>query len=275
MQRFKLIEMRLSITLFSSILLFSLPSCKKKGCTDPEALNFDAEAKKNNGTCFYAPPQEKGITFSFSHRVNGSAFIFDSLENPHPSGYLYSIETVKYFISNLALHRDSGDSIYIDVAHYVDAEDGNTTKLKWLESIPDGTYTGVSFVFGLDEGKNISGLFVNPPQSLMIWPESMGGGYHYMKLEGRYDAGGSIEMYNTHTGAAFGVPYHFWVHLPQTFTVVDNHVNIELLMEMNNWYQNPNAYDFAVYGAGIMDNPTAQQALKENGIDVFSLGTIE
>lgn len=267
--------MRLIVSSIAALLVLSFTACKKTGCTDQEALNFDADAKKNDGTCFYAPAEEKGITFTFSHRLNGASFLFDSLYCPHPSGYNYSIETVKYFISNIALHRDNGDTLFINVAHYVDAKDASTTTLRWLESIPDGNYTGLSLVFGLDEAKNLSGVFVNPPQSYMVWPEPIGGGYHYMKLEGRYDAGGTIEMYNTHTGAAYGVPYHFWVYLPETFTVSNNKVDIELVMEMNNWYQNPNAYDFTVFGAGIMDNPTAQQMLKENGVDVFSLGIIE
>jgi hypothetical protein len=36
-------------------VIFSLTSCKKDGCTDSTALNFDSKAKKNNGTCIYGP----------------------------------------------------------------------------------------------------------------------------------------------------------------------------------------------------------------------------
>ena len=28
-------------------------SCKKKGCTDPEALNYSEEAEKDDGSCSY------------------------------------------------------------------------------------------------------------------------------------------------------------------------------------------------------------------------------
>ena len=39
------------------LLLFSigLNSCKKKGCTDLNAANYDAEAKKDDGSCVYTP----------------------------------------------------------------------------------------------------------------------------------------------------------------------------------------------------------------------------
>ena len=35
------------------IFCFSIFSCKKKGCTDPSAINFNPDATKDNGTCEY------------------------------------------------------------------------------------------------------------------------------------------------------------------------------------------------------------------------------
>lgn len=34
----------------------TMTSCKKKGCTDPVATNYSAEAKKNDGSCIYSTP---------------------------------------------------------------------------------------------------------------------------------------------------------------------------------------------------------------------------
>ncbi|WP_417265220.1 hypothetical protein [Brumimicrobium sp.] len=33
--------------------LSSLSSCKREGCTDPNSINFDTKAKKNDGSCRY------------------------------------------------------------------------------------------------------------------------------------------------------------------------------------------------------------------------------
>ena len=38
-----------------SIFFFGANSCKKKGCTDSNAANFNSEAKKDDGTCVYTP----------------------------------------------------------------------------------------------------------------------------------------------------------------------------------------------------------------------------
>ena len=38
--------MKKSVLLLSVVGLFALGSCKKKGCTDPTAVNYDSEAEK-------------------------------------------------------------------------------------------------------------------------------------------------------------------------------------------------------------------------------------
>ncbi len=45
------------ISLFLVFLfLFPLSSCKKEGCTDPAASNYDSKAKKDDGSCLYNDP---------------------------------------------------------------------------------------------------------------------------------------------------------------------------------------------------------------------------
>ncbi|MEY4287877.1 MAG: hypothetical protein RL511_1967 [Bacteroidota bacterium] len=44
-----------SLLAFSALLIGTTASCKKKGCMDQDAVNYNAEAKKDDGTCKYAP----------------------------------------------------------------------------------------------------------------------------------------------------------------------------------------------------------------------------
>lgn len=45
----------LSIIAASALLLGTSTGCKKKGCMDQNAVNYNAEAKKDDGTCKYVP----------------------------------------------------------------------------------------------------------------------------------------------------------------------------------------------------------------------------
>lgn len=47
-----------SILYFSLIIATSLLSCKKKGCTDSTATNYDSKAKKDDGSCLTGSNQE-------------------------------------------------------------------------------------------------------------------------------------------------------------------------------------------------------------------------
>ena len=225
--------MRIKFIITIGLFLVVSSACKKKGCTDVKATNFNSAAEKDDGTCVYA--SNSVSEFTFIHGLNGNTFQFDAIAYPHPAGQNYSVQTLKYFVSNIVLYKASGDSVYIDVEHYIDANDPTTTTLEYSQSIENTSYTGIAFIFGLDASKNVTGAYINPPENLMEWPIPMGGGYHYMKMEGKYDSLGTIKNYNIHTGASMGNQYFFKVNLAQAFSVTNNEVHVELKMELNKY----------------------------------------
>ena len=95
-----------------------------------------------------------------------------------------------------------------------------------------------------------------------------------MKLEGKHISGKLIKSYQAHTGPLDGRPYYFYVMLKgSSFTIDGKDKVIEINMDINRWWINPNTLDLNDI-TSIMGNHGIQQQLKENGADVFSIGSI-
>ncbi|MCB2221129.1 MAG: hypothetical protein KQI35_12095 [Bacteroidetes bacterium] len=220
------------------------------------------------------PASQVQLNFNFSHRVGSSTLNYDVMGYSNAAGNNYSVITLKYFISDIRLNKADGSSVLIDEEHYVDGTDYNTLLFTPETKVPEGEYSSISFIFGLNEEKNITGAYPNPPESNMEWPVPMGGGYHYMKLEGKLDSAGTIKNYQAHTGATMGTPYYIEVELPSSsFTAADGKI-ITIGMDINKWWSTPNTLDLNDVSS-IMGNPAMQQNLHENGADVFYLESIE
>lgn len=233
-------------------------------------LSLGCEKDKNAESGF--------MNLHFDHSVDGDVLELEKLKYLSPVGHPYSVVRLKYYISNIALVKMDGSKMPFEQIHYVDAEDANSRSLE-LGEVPAGEYTGLSFTFGLDEATNIDSGLPNTQANLnMEWPIPGDQGYHYMKFEGRYDSLGSgvINNFNIHTGATMGNQNFVEVNLPldQNMNVDGNNWQIDLDMDLNEWLQNPNSFDFAEFGPMIMMNQNAQRLIKENGSTVFSIKAV-
>lgn len=184
-------------------------------------------------------------------------------------GQQYNVERLNYLISDIKLHSESGNEILIKEVHFIDLDDRSTLYID-TENIKNDSYTSISFTMGLDTSKNISNLYVNESfHTSMAWPDMMGGGYHYMKLEGDYDT--ITNGYATHTGGSMGSDFSFnkTFNIDLVTTDQTQQAQIQINMDINKWYQNPNNINIE---PAIMANMNKQLDLKENGLqDVFSV----
>jgi len=222
-------------------------------------------------SCEKDKPIATDITINFTHTVDGSDLIANSMIYTNEAGENYDVQTLKYLISNITLHDDLGYTVLKDI-HFIDISDESTFSFTY-DNVPNNNYHAISYTMGLDTVKNISNKYVNEDfHSEMFWPEPNGGGYHYMKLEG--DFNDSLSGYGTHTGGTMGGDYSFNNVNDISLTVDDDlgNVSINIDMELNNWYQTPNQIEFSSYGMGIMMNMMMQMNIQMNGItDVFSI----
>lgn len=260
----------LTATLLAAACL--LTACQKKEWTGDVTLNF---------------------TFSYNGQtlgaLDGTRLFAMPTADTVPSGQSVTIEEIRYFISKVYLIEEGGAHVALTEAdgngcHYIDFAMPATRK--WtVKDVACGHYVGIGFTYGLDEADNVSHRFANPPESLMFWPEVLGGGYHYMQINGKWlaSAGAQRVPYGLHTGIGQtwteGVPtafHHNYVRLafPDTtslFLTMDQSVSLSVDMDVMQWLIDPHQWDFAVEGTAIMQNQNAQQILKENARNVFSI----
>ena len=257
---------RISIYLAFVILIFHV-SCEEN-LNNTENLAFDEDTTKVNS-----------IAFHLDHTVDGKGVVYDDIRYENEAGNKYSVMTLRYYISDIKLHQYDGTIHEIDTFYYRDIDLPETRTLI-VDDIPNGQYAYISFTFGLDSVKNESyALPSTYENNNMEWPIPMGGGYHYMKFEGRYiKDDGSIGSFNTHTGRLKTKDgkineNFFQVELPfSAFEVNNNSWDIQILMNLNEWYRTPHTYDIEEFGPAIMGNQNAQQYLMENGADAFTMG---
>lgn len=235
------------------------------------------------------PDQTGNIEFNFTHTADGNPLRFDTLIYVNSSGNPYLVSEIQYFISDVLLYKNDGSVITIGDSvsiYYIDTDIPETHTWEVYDDIPAGDYDSIAFTFGISEEKNISYMFVNPPESYMFWPELLGGGYHYMKFNGKWLEPGQTTIttpFNCHLG--IGQIYYsypdsitgfvhndFRVSLPGSgFSLAgDQKKIITLVMDVQEWFRDPHDYDFNYWGGDIMQNQDAMEQITENGYNVFS-----
>jgi len=235
------------------------------------------------------------ISFVFTHLVDELPLQKDVMKYVNAAGNPYEINQVMYFISDVTLHKSDGTkkliSDWTDM-HYVDIDIPSTLTWEVYDDITPGAYDSVSFIFGISGEKNKSFMFVNPPEVNMMWPDVLGGGYHYMMINGSWkDNTNVIKSFAFHLGIgqlyksnvievdsiyAF-VQNYISVKLPNSaFTIEENKTRqIEITMNIDSWFKTPHIYDHNYWSGAIMQNQPAMQMVKENGVDVFTVGVIQ
>ena len=280
-ERFPIIPNRLIIFFkvgLVVIMLSSMSGCRKKVIIPVDELgcwiNIEFQHINSDTNCC---------------DVSGGTLIFDTLIYTNEAGNRYLVNEIQYFISYVTLYNNNGSVIIADQwepIHYVDTDFPETWNWTIGDSFPAGEYDSLSFTFGIPDEKNISFMYVNPPERDMFWPEYLGGGYHSMKLNGKWvEAGqttqttpfdfhiGRGQIYQSYPDSIIGfVPNDFKVTLFQSgFTLIDGVINgFSLNMDVGEWFKEPHVFDFDEWGGYIMQNQDAMQTAKENGGNVFS-----
>jgi len=192
----------------------------------------------------------------------------------------FNISRLRYLISDITFHKSDGSTFIIDDYHFVDLADTSTLVYTPTTKVPVGNYSSISFKFGFDEADNIPNAYADLNTTNWNWPMMLGNGYHNMQLEGKYDSLGNDRFFATHMGTArdnsdpnnvIFENNHFVAQLANSDMNVNSDFSFEIIMNVEQWYENPFEWDFTIYNAPIMPIYSAQKRLNENGPSVFTI----
>lgn len=232
------------------------------------------------------PAPAGNLVINFEHFLDDQIVVPDTYMYINAAGNVYSFYLVRYFISDVNLYKNGVARKIKDWTDYfyIDTDIPSTFKWNVYDDLTPGDYDSISFQFGFKDEDNQSYMFVNNPEKNMVWPDELGGGYHYMQLEGKWIDPNDIKIgYAFHMGR--GQTYNannepvapffdnsFRVSLPNSSFTINDGKTTEITIRMNieKWFKEPHIYDHNQWGGDIMQQQQAMNMAKENGWNVFS-----
>ncbi|PKP26086.1 MAG: hypothetical protein CVU03_05275 [Bacteroidetes bacterium HGW-Bacteroidetes-2] len=216
------------------------------------------------------------INFKFSQNWDGTQVTnadFNTTLYVNEMGRELNISRMRYLLSRFALTNQNGDVFTTNQFNLVDMANNATLTFNSDLVVPEGTYT-LSFIYGFNQEDNINGAYPILNSASWNWPEMLGGGYHFMQYEGSYDVNTVPKPYNLHNGTARvsdGVFEQNFVTITLTNPlVIKTGSEINIKMNIAEWFKNPDLWDLDLYNITLMPNFAAQKLMQRNARSVFS-----
>ena len=242
---------RLNIISFLLILFFTvIISCKK----DPPLTTTGG-----------VPNQVK---IHLKHLVDNNPIAYDTIQFVNAAGNHFSVERLNYYLSNITFNTSDGRQFIDHNVHYVDGRDSTTLTIT-ISNPGTGHVVSFSALLGVPSERDTFGLLPNTMANQnMFWPENLGGGYHFMKMEGSFTSGITSYGYAMHLGKP-----GFQSLLQGNAEIYLNGVSHELdfNMNMNEIFKNPYTYDLDLDGNYTMGDTLWMRRISNNDCDMCSI----
>ena len=210
---------------------------------------------------------------------------FDVTPLTNANGETLTLSKLVYLISDITFTNAQGESFSAGDYNLVDAREGLGLSFSPDVLIPEGIYT-VAFRFGFDDEDNaLDYAFLNSADGGWNVPAMLGGGYHFMRMEGKYintqtipESEVNFQYHTIRAADPSTTPVtlqdtSFLVNLGQV--TIDENTTIEVKMNVAEWFKNPNTWNLYELYTMLMPNFDAQVLMSQNGANgVFSLGTV-
>ena len=226
--------------------------------------------------------KEVSVKLKFSQNWDGTLIEKSDLENTeftNKTGSKLSISRLRYLISRISLVNGAGDTTKFDSYKLIDVNKPDSLTYALSKKVSEGSYK-LLFTFGFKNDDNKRGASQDLNSADWNVPDMMGGGYHFMQIDGKYkDTLGAENPYNFHAIRAYDkekdsiLDTSFGVETSSI--LLKNNATIEIKMNVAGWFKSPNDWDLNDKSINLMPDFEAQKEISENGKSgVFSLGPI-
>jgi hypothetical protein len=214
-----------------SILCVSLFSCVKKD--DPIDANASSNAK-----------------VTFSNFVGSQPLTLQTKWYNNANGDSFKVNVYKYYITNVKLIK-SDNSVYTENEsyHLINEADASSHSFV-MANVPEGSYTSISFLIGVDSARNTSGAQTGAldPINGMFW--TWNSGYIMAKFEGVSPQSTSMDKSVVYHLGGFSGPNNVLrtvtLSFPTTMIVKKGTTpNVHIDGDLAEWFSFPNVIDFA------------------------------
>ncbi|MFZ4785445.1 MAG: MbnP family protein [Flavobacteriales bacterium] len=218
---------------------------------------------------------ETGIVkVNVSNMVDGASIVQNNFQYENALSETYSINLLKYYLSNAVLVDDQGT--VIPFSNYTLIDGLNTSDNFFSACIPNGHYVQLKCYVGVNHQNNHSGDQEGDldPINGMLWTWSTG--YIFFKHEGQFiDSAGNTQelLYHFGTDAA----YTEFV-LPLDLTVSGNTKTVQLQFDLSSLYNATHQVGFEnsnFHQSISVDDELWLEQLRDNFPDAFSITSIQ
>jgi hypothetical protein len=160
------------------------------------------------------------IDISFANKINSQNIELNTGVYQTILGESYSINELKYIISNISFIKEDGEIfIYpVEDSYFLIDEEVPSSKIISLENIPVANYKKIEFGIGVDQSNyplnGVDNFVPTAQESQMLW--SWSAGYIFFKIEGEYSSTGDQPDDD------------FLFHIGSHGTNLDNYKTVEL-----------------------------------------------
>ena len=263
------------IILVSILAILFLSSCKKKA-ENPESTTDPITGEP-------VPTKFGEVKLEFQHYAGGELLALNK-DYVNASNEKFKITELKYYVSNVKLIKNNGSRTSIpDTYFLIDASKNDDASIfgVTLRKVPEGNYTGISFLIGVDSTISTSGALAGDlspelnPELHWVWE-----GYTGLYFTGASPASTNSDQTFAYRIFGFKGVYNalqtVTINFGSTLLMAKQNAapSVHVYVDILEFFKNPNTISIAKMPETQREADSTNQAISRNYVDMFSLAHI-